>query len=204
MGGIQDTMTAVSQVSTKGVNLQSHEQFLNVYLQHYDTLWEEYTKERWSRNRMSLYGGKQRVWDEFFNEISSHDPEKEVIIAYGASKFNPTGKGELSVPTSQVYKETLKRFKQNVHLVDEYRSTKVFYKDDSILQSVTTRQNRSRALRGLLWCGSTIINRPHFVDRDLNAALNIRRCLMEQRPVIMTRSTSHRKLPKVIGKIIKR
>jgi hypothetical protein len=202
--GIQDNLIALSGVSTKGVDLQKHQQFLAVYLEHYDVLWGEYTKERWSRNRLSLYSGKQRMWDEFFNEmIQSGDPNKEIVISYGASKFSPTGQGELSVPTSQVFKETVKRFKQNVHLTDEYRSTKVYYKDNSILQSVRSRQ-RSRVLRGLIWCRSTIINQSHFVDRDLNAALNIRRCLMSERPNIMTRSPNHRRLPNVIGKTINR
>lgn len=202
--GIQDNLVALSGASTKGVDLVKHQEFLNTYLAHYDILWEEYTKERWSRNRLSLYAGKQRVWDEVFNEmIQSGNPNKQLVISYGASKFSPTGPGELSVPTSQVYKETVKRFKQNVLLTDEYRSTKVYYRDNSILQSVKSRQ-RSRVLRGLLWCRSTTNNRHHFVDRDLNAALNIRRCLMGERPDIMTRSPNHRRLPNVIGKTINR
>ncbi len=201
--GIKDILVALSKVSTKGIDISSHNEYLDTYLQHYDALWAEYTKERWSRNRLSLYGGKQRVWDAFFNEIQSFDKDKEVVIAYGASKFCPTGKGEMAVPTSQVYKETIRRFKEKVYLVDEFRSTKIYYQDDTILQSVKSKKT-NRVLRGLLWCRSTINNRSHFVDRDLNAALNIRRCLINRRPAIMTRSTGQRRLPKVIGKIIKR
>jgi transposase len=53
-----------------------------------------------------------------------------------------------------------------------------------------------------MWCGSTINGK--FVNRDLNAALNIRRCLISLvRPVELCRVVGQGKLYKVVGKRIR-
>lgn len=197
---VQKELKLLSRVSTKGVSLQNHQKFLDTYSTTSPALWDEYTKERWSRSRLSLYGGKQRTWDRFFNQIKEFDPEKQVVIAYGASKFDPSGKGEMAVPTSQVYKETIRRFK--TYLVDEFRTSKIFYKDDSVLELVAKRKKPRSSVRGLLWSGSS--NNEFFIDRDLNAALNIRRCLVNPvRPISLTRIPGQQRLSQTITKIIK-
>jgi transposase len=63
-------------------------------------------------------------------------------------------------------------------------------------------QGNDKPLRGLLWCCSTIegnSNQGAFVDRDINAAMNILRCAIE----ILDRSKQRTRLPKqVVGKTI--
>jgi hypothetical protein len=58
--------------------------------------------------------------------------------------------------------------------VDEFRTTKIHYRDDSLLQKVMKRNGRKDgrlvAVRGLLWCCSTIKGESKFVNRDVNAA----------------------------------
>jgi hypothetical protein len=197
---LKTELVAMSKVSSKGMNLEKHQEYMNAFFKHYDALWNEYTKERWSRQRMRLYGGKKRALDRFFNTIKNADKTREVIIAYGSAKFAPGGKGEVSVPTTGFYKANTKHFKTEVTC--EFRTTRVFYKDDSILEYIGTRRKPSHGVRGLLWCGST--NNNQFVHRDLNAALNIRRCLTSPiRPLSLTRRTGLRKLSKRIGKIVK-
>jgi hypothetical protein len=197
---LKTALIAMSGVSSKGMNLEQHQEYMTTFFEHYDDLWDRYTEEKWSRQRMRLYGGKKRVLDRFFNTIKNADKTKEVVIAYGSAKFAPGGKGEVSVPTTGFFKATTSHFKTEVTC--EFRSTRVFYKDDSILEYIGTRKRPSHAVRGLLWCGST--NNNQFVHRDLNAALNIRRCITSSiRPLSLTRRPGLRKLSKRIGKIVK-
>jgi len=53
----------------------------------------------------------------------------------------------------------------------------------------------------LLWCNSTI-RKNKFVNRDLNAALNIHRCALNDHPKIMTRK-SKVEIDKTVGKYIR-
>ncbi len=141
----------------------------------------------------------------FFNRVEQdNEKRKETVIAYGSAKFAPGGKVEISVPTSKAFKECTFRFKTVP--VDEYRSTRVDYKDDSILQGVGKKNDYGELIdvRGLLWCKTTKGYGCKLVNRDLNAALNIRRCLTGVRPDSLTRSKDAAKLPlKVIVKVIK-
>lgn len=182
---IKDALEALSQASSKGVNIASHEAFLATFFEVNESLWDEYFKARWARQKMTLHSKKQKTLSNYFNGIQNADPTKRVVMAYGAAKFDATGKGELSVPTTKIYQETILRFK--TYLIDEFRTSKICYKDDSVLRLVSTKKKPRTGLRGLLWCGST--TNKFFIDRDLNAALNIRRCLIDPvRPASLTRS----------------
>ena len=70
-----------------------------------------------------------------------------------------------------------RRFK--TWLTDEFRSTRVGWEDGTMLKAVMSGRSGYK-VRGLLWCESTIPGRSKFVDRDLNAAINIRRCFIEE------------------------
>ena len=104
--------------------------------------------------------------------------------------------GEISVPTSTFYREVSSHC--TTKLTSEFRTTITYYKDDSILQKVVDKKDHKRSVRGLLWCNSPINNakgifRPHFVNRDKNAALNILRCAIDsERPLSLTRVPSGR------------
>lgn len=197
---IHGSLEAMSNVSTKGVNLIHHQDFLDVYMENYDSLWGEYMKSRWARQRLRLYGGKKRVFANFFQDIKNYNPDRRVVIAYGSAQFAPGGKGEISVPTSRAYAECSMRLPTLV--VDEFRSTRVHHEDGTLLEGVQRRDTNER-LRGLLWCSST--NNTKFVNRDLNAAINIRRCVTNPvRPLELTRIKGQNPLPRMgIGKIIK-
>ena len=64
-----------------------------------------------------------RVFANFFNKIKDFDKSKPVKLAYGSAKFNPTGKGEVAVPTTGAFKECSYQFP--MVLVDEYLTTKI-------------------------------------------------------------------------------
>jgi hypothetical protein len=198
---VQDELLELSFESSKGVDLERHISYKNVYLKNFDNLWFEYLKPRWARQRLRLYGGKKRVFATYFNNIKNFDKTKRVVIAFGSAKFVPGGRGEISVPTSRAFKECQMTFPTIV--VDEFRTTRIHHEDNSILEYIKRRDTNSE-LRGLLWCSSP--NNNKFVNRDLNAATvgNIRRCAMHlTRPSILQRSPNNVKLQKVVGKFIK-
>jgi hypothetical protein len=198
--GIQKNLILMSTVSTKGSNLDKHEAFIATYMENYDAIWNEYFKARWARQRLRLYGGKQRVFANLINKIKNHDISRRVVIAYGSATFAPGGKNEISVPTSSTFKKFARAFPTVV--VDEFRTTRIHHEDGSLLQSVK-RRDTDEWLRGLLWCSST--NNTKFVNRDLNAAINIRRCVTNPvRPLELRRVEGQPRLPNyVLGKIIK-
>ena len=162
------------------------------------TLWNEYKKKRWSRQRFWLYGRKRGVLDNFYESIRRRDPSKRVVIAYGAAKFAPGGRNELSVPTTTMYKTCCRHFP--TLLIDEFRTTKLYHVDGALLQTIV-RKGSKRQVRGLLWYESPTGNK--FVNRDMNAALNILRCATEpNRPDFLKRPGDGVLEPKV-GKIIR-
>lgn len=180
---IRTELQQLSSASSKGMSIDSHSVFLGVFTNTFDALHKEYSKRRWARQRLRLYGGKKRTIDEFMNKIEADEPEKRVVVAYGAAKFAPGGKGELSVPTTALFKAFAVRFL--TCLVDEHRSTRVFNKDDSVLYDVKKRDkvtSRVKDVRGLKWSETTKM----FVNRDVNAAINIRRIFLAyQRPMML-------------------
>jgi hypothetical protein len=194
--GIKHHLDALSTVSSKGCDVLDHEVYLEVFFAHERGLWDEYVRPRWARQRLSLYGGKKRVFARFFNKIKTAFPGRNVVIAYGSAKFAPGGKGELSVPTSRAYKECATRV--TTVPTGEFRTSKVYNVDDSVLQLVARKDRPMRAFRGVLWSVTT----RRFVSRDRNAALNIRRCLFN-RPDILKQNLATGKLVQAIVKRVK-
>jgi hypothetical protein len=150
--------------------------------------------------RLRLYGGKKRVFANFFNKMKTVG--KTTIVGFGSAKFSPNGKGETSVPTNRSYKECCYRFATAP--IDEFRTSRIYYKDkETILNKVIKRSNR-KEVRGLLWCCSTTKKENKFIDRDLNAAINILHCLVNPvRPKMLCRSKDNKKLKCKIGRTIK-
>jgi hypothetical protein len=190
-------LTMLSQNSGKYVSLEKFMAYIEVKKTIDDKLWDEYRKRKWREQRFRLYGGKKRTFSRFFNKLGN---PSDIIIAYGSAKFAPGGKGEISVPTSRTFKECSYRFKTFV--VDEFRSSKIYWKDDSVLQLIQ-RKDTGTTLRGLLWCNSTNQHICKFVDRDVNGAMNILRCFVStKRPTILSRSKENSRIEQKVGKVI--
>ncbi|PNH00238.1 hypothetical protein TSOC_013956 [Tetrabaena socialis] len=207
--GVKEELAQLSTASPKGASLPLFQAFIATYLETCEVRWTEALKTRWAQQSLRLYGGKKRVVAKFFSEIARGDagaPARPVVIGYGAAKFAPGGKGELSVPTSGVFKACRERFP--TYLVDEFRTTKIHHADDSLLQGVGERRWRGgemKTVRGLLWCGSTNETKSKFVNRDFNGAMNIRRCFVSaERPAILDRSKCQGRLQFVrTGRVIR-
>lgn len=195
---VKNELEELSRNSPKTVNLERFMEYVTVVKNVEQPLWDEYFKRKWRNQTLRLYGGKKRTFANFFNTLGLDD---NTVVAYGSAKFAPTGKGEVAVPTSRAYKEFAYRAK--TVLIDEFRTTMVHCFDDSILQKVAKRKNnRLEAVRGLLWCNSTISNK--FVNRDMNAAINIWRCakMYPERPLALSRRHDIQRIVQPIGRII--
>ena len=151
----------------------------------------------------SIWIGKKRVFVNFFNKLVEGRTNENVVLAYGSAKLVPGGRNEVSVPVGRAHKEASYRFP--IVYVDEFRTSKINWKDHQVLEKVMKKNNEGNLVqvRGLLWCGSTIKGKSKFIDRDLNAAINILRCAtLSKRPKIFQRSLAKEKIHQKIGKII--
>ncbi|GFH23964.1 hypothetical protein HaLaN_21670, partial [Haematococcus lacustris] len=112
------------------------------------------------------------------------------------ASFSGSGSiGCRGVPVSQMQKEAVKQFTpERVVLVDEFRTSRVSSADNTPsetlldtppesfrwLRPVKSMAKRSQ-VRGLM-CSTSINNITRFYDRDVSAALNIRRCAVGPGP----------------------
>lgn len=197
---VKDELKQMSKNSSKSMLMSTFQKYLETMQSVWTSLWNLYTKDKWSSQRLKLYGGKKRSFAKFFNTLKI---DKNTVFAYGSAKFAPGGKGEVSVPTTSAYKEC--SFRAPVFPIDEFRTTIVHWKDDSLLKKVMKpgKPGKLVAVRGLSWCDSTNC-KDKFVNRDLNAAINILRCAnLPKRPESLTRTKDKEKYVQSIGKIIK-
>lgn len=206
---IRSVLERLSTVTTKGQDVDCLLDYLEVLFELQDQLWGEFFRPRWANQRLRSYGGKKRAFDAFWTSVKSSEDKRPIIVAYGAAKFAPTGRGEIAVPTTRAYKECARRFETRP--TDEYLTSKKDCETGQVLNLVKKRirgpsrthmltpeqeraakkyrlrLERSSILRGLLWCGSTK-QEGRFVNRDKNAALNIRKCfLAPERPEALRR-----------------
>jgi len=207
--GMKEHLEALCQVTSRGAGFQAFLKFMKVRVAHWEALWEEYTKPRWARLRMNLYCGKQRAFANFFNQLSALkvDVSQRLVVAYVAGRWK-IRKGCTPAPTTRMYKECARRFVTIP--VDEFRTSYTHHELGCTLQRVemekcqrspediikygplTEEQMERRAkVRGLLALVSTTNDgkkRMEFVNRDFDAAINIRRCaVLETRPPEWTR-----------------
>jgi len=145
------------------------------------------------------------------------DESQRLFVAYGAGCWK-TQKGTTPAPTTRIYKECARRFVTIP--IDEFRTSYIHPELGCTLQRVemekcqrcpedikkygplTGEQMERRAkVRGLLALVNTASDgkkRMEFVNRDFNAAINLRKCaVLEKRPPELTRENVVRQPLKV-------
>ena len=132
---MKEHLEALSEATSRGADFEAFRKFMEVRIAHWDTLWEEYTKPRWARLRMNRYGGKQRAFANFFNELSAlkEDEIQRLVVAYGAGR-RESKKGRTPAPTTRTYKECARRFVTIP--VDEFRTSYTHHELECTPQSV--------------------------------------------------------------------
>jgi hypothetical protein len=177
---------------------------MEVRVAHWDALWEEYTKPRWALLRMNLYGERQRAFANLFNQLSAlkEDQSQRLVVAYGARRWK-TKKGYTPAPTTRTYKDSARRFVtipldefrtlhthhelgctfQRVEIEKCQRSPEDIKKYGPLAEEQMERISKVRGLLALVSKTSDGKKRMEYVNRDFNAAINIRECaVLENRP----------------------
>ena len=185
---IKPILNDLSENSPKTNDSNKWNNYLQIYSEYYEIFWDHFTEKKWSRQRFHLYIMKRKAVDQFFQSLTFKGSSKPKI-AYGSAKFGSTGRGEVSVPTTAMYKACSRYYW--IELVDEFRTTMCCAKCGDVLHKVATRKDgKLLDVRGLRWCGSTKCRK--FLSRDKNAALNILACFVaedraEDRPEALKR-----------------
>ena len=182
---IQPFLNELSENSPKTNDPDKWTNYLRLYSEYYELLWDHYTEKKWSRQRFHLYMMKRKAVDQFFQSLTFKGSPKPKI-AYGAAKFSSTARNEVAVPTTTMYKACSRYYWTEP--VDEFRTTMCCAECGDVLHKVSRKNEDGnlRDVRGLRWCGSTKCRK--FLSRDKNAALNILACFVsEERPEALTR-----------------
>ncbi|KAJ9508648.1 hypothetical protein QJQ45_027933, partial [Haematococcus lacustris] len=190
MAGIQPEHDVLSRVTSYTASLQRYRQYATTTLVTWPAMWAELSKPRWSNARFRLYRHKQstvaKFWANTVREAevrcNSAATGRRLALAYGAAGFSGSGsRGSRGVPVKQMLKEACKQFPGRVVMVHEFRTSRVSSARTNVvagqaesfrwLRPVRSMATRSR-IRGLM-CSTG--NGIRFYDRDVSAALNIRR-----------------------------
>ena len=193
---------ALADHSPKTASVDRYNEFLSVEAAGRDAVWEVNYARRASRGRFGTHCGKKKVLQGFLASLgkglgSAEERKRKVIVGFGQAKFASTGRGEMAVPTTQAFKECARMW--HTRLVDENYSTCVCHDCDGRTRDVRTERyindelvvGFNRAVRRCTSeCKATGRSLKH---RDLNAALNILRCLNAElegkpRPTALTRA----------------
>jgi len=187
MKNIEAEERIFSKISTKTVSLQQWDNHLSDYVSVYDKLWSGKTGKKWGQSRFRVYSQKRKTLDNFFQTMNNSN--KLPVIAFGAAKFNPNAKNEISAPTCTISKRCKTHFK--TVMVDEFYTSQVCCDCNSKLSPINKIVDGCvRQVRGLRHCSSVNCSGVSFKDRDLVGALNIRRCVCEKtRPNCLSRNS---------------
>ncbi|KAJ9529196.1 hypothetical protein QJQ45_007896 [Haematococcus lacustris] len=190
MAGIQHEHAVLSQVTKYTASLQRYREYVAMTLVTWPAMWAELSKPRWSNARFRLHQHKQSTVAKFWAETvrgamvrcNSAATGRPLALAYGAAGFSGAGsRGSRGVPVKHMLREACKQFPGRVVLVHEFRTSRVSSARTNVvagqpegfrwLRPVRSMATRSR-IRGLM-CSTS--NGIRFYDRDVSAALNIRR-----------------------------
>ena len=184
---IEELTTEMAKYSSKTSKVSKYDQFLLFLNNNLSKLQEFYLQPKFARAKMDNYIHKNKTVDNFLNKFKIKG-EKEPIIAYGAAKFNHTGKNEVAGPTTYLTKKVSKKFK--IRYIDEFKTTKCCYDCESELKPMKIGSFDNR---GLKCCDSNKCSKFRLKSRDKNSAKNILRCYKAypKRPSYLCRNVTH-------------
>jgi hypothetical protein len=175
-------------------------EYIDYNFDNWDVIWKEYGHLKYAKSKMVVYMKKKSVLDRFLNSLKH--PIKRTVIAFGGAKIAPNGRGELSVPTTSVYKHCRRVFE--TVLIDEFHTSQYCPHCDNKMTKVKIDDVKCR---GLLRCKTNecrsaflhghISDRFARIDfegvlfsRDYVGAKNIHRCYFG-RPECLRRPGNH-------------
>lgn len=197
----KDLMKALTNgPSPKCCNTETYNTFLKHFFSVRDEALGFFRHPKWRRLRFKTRITRQKAYDVVAKELTGGD--SNCIIAYGAGKFNCSSKGHAPTPNKHLFVELRKRCR--TRLVSEYRTSQVCANCNSQLEAVyikyQTKDHKKKKKskqklrkKKLCWGLKKCINHLADVrnrsfcltlwDRDVNAALNIRRAFIYRNTV---------------------
>jgi hypothetical protein len=104
--------------------------YLRAMNRHHDEAWAFSTSRSSAKQKFQLKAGKRRALDRFFSGVKrrlasavGRDLASTAEVVWGSAKFSPSGKGNLSVPTSSMFQVACRHFAGRVHLGDEFATS---------------------------------------------------------------------------------
>ncbi|KAJ9533741.1 hypothetical protein QJQ45_026801 [Haematococcus lacustris] len=189
MAGIKPQQDELSQVTNYTASLQRYREYAATTLSTWPAMWAGLSKQRkgptpgsgcteangarWPSSGLRL----PRVPKVRCNSAATGRP---LALAYGAAGFSGSI-GSKGVPVKQMLREACKQFPGRAVLVHEFRTSRLpaptwwqaMQSPFGERPQVRSMATRSR-IRGLMCSTSNVIKRM-FYDRDVSAAMNIRR-----------------------------
>jgi len=161
---------AMSRTPTKSIKEKDWYDYQQIVVRHYDKLWSLNATKKRSQEHFRVVRLKEKCLDRFFDQFLIKGQRKPLVV-YGASRFNPTGKGEMSVPVRYVYEKCKQKYR-TVKEDEKYTTIK----HNKCKRITTALKVDLKYTRGLRWCSTC----SELVSRDRNACLNIACCYQEE------------------------
>jgi hypothetical protein len=190
----------VAKYSPKTSNIEKFLEYSNSIKRNWVALWKSKFSKKRARESLRVYRLRLKTIDKFFQSfMSGKEGEERPVIAFGNAKFSSSGKNEKSVPTCSMHKRCKNHYETvptdewcstQYHHVCHHRLSNVNIRKEYFDKKLKEMKEQTISVRGLKWCSHC----QHFVNRDKNAGINIRDCLIE-RPSIFNRSTPREELP---------
>ncbi|KAJ9518587.1 hypothetical protein QJQ45_018613 [Haematococcus lacustris] len=189
MAGIKPQHDELSQVTNYTASLQRYREYATTTLATWPAIRARLVKDGLTF-RVTLYATRTvaKFWAETVKgarvRCNSAATGRPLALACGAASFSGSGTtGSKGVPVKQMLREACKQFPGRVVLEHEFRTSRVSSARTNVVQGqaesfrwlhpVRSMATRSR-MRGLM-CSTSIVIKRRFYDRDVSAALNIRR-----------------------------
>ncbi|KAJ9523288.1 hypothetical protein QJQ45_023974 [Haematococcus lacustris] len=186
----QRSLTAGQYYRQSGItqHAKRYREYVAMTLVTWPAMWAELSKPRWSNARFRLYRYKQSTVAKFWAETvrgamvrcNSAATGRPLALAYGAAGFSGAGsRGSKGVPVKQMLREACQQFPGRVLMVHEFRNSRVSSARTNVVAghaegfSHHQHLNTKHGLAILQMCSTS--NGIRFYDRDVSAALNIRR-----------------------------
>ena len=190
---------SAKDVVGKTANLQQYVNHMITTAQLRPIIFEETLKPRWARAAFKSWQVKRKVLTRFWSSVRAGKlidgtASVQPMIAYGDAVFSASGPGRVSSPTTTMYETCVAVMgRKSVRRVDEFNTTKNHHACGCELRSIASVEEAQmptsvedgeeedggggggasytykKPVRGLKLCETC----HEFVDRDINAALNM-------------------------------
>jgi len=129
-------------------------QHLLDFNQRREAAWKFATSRSAAKTKLRLKIGKRRALDRFFamvrrrlRTVVGKEVEESAMFVWGSAKISPSGRGNLTVPTSSTFVQASRHWPGRIVLGSEFRTSQVCSRDGCYANLAEARVAAPRALR---------------------------------------------------------